>query len=131
MIKERISLKRRGATEKRKSTTMPLRESRNSPRISSRMKRQNSKRGPDEEGATGKRVEDAGEGDCRAGGRVNRSAEKVAAFPKEMDAAVAKAVKEMSERLNLEAKNRDEIQKRNSLVREMSSRPGSNPLRKP
>ena len=37
---------------------------------------------------------------------------KVAAFPKEMDAAVAKAVKEMSERLNLEAKNRDEIQKK-------------------
>lgn len=37
---------------------------------------------------------------------------KVAAFPKEMETAVAKAVKETTEKLNLEAKNKDEIQKK-------------------
>lgn len=39
---------------------------------------------------------------------------KVAAFPKEMEAAINRAVKETTERLNLEAKNREELQKRES-----------------
>jgi hypothetical protein len=43
---------------------------------------------------------------------LNDLRKKVAAFPKEMEAAVNKAVKEVTEKLNLEAKNRDEIQKR-------------------
>jgi hypothetical protein len=37
---------------------------------------------------------------------------KVAAFPKELDAAINKALKEATDKLNLEAKNRDEIQKK-------------------
>jgi len=38
--------------------------------------------------------------------------EKAAAFPKDLDGAVAKAVKEATERVQLEAKNRDELQRR-------------------
>jgi hypothetical protein len=37
---------------------------------------------------------------------------KVAAFPKEMEAAISKAVKETADRLNLEAKNREELVKK-------------------
>ena len=37
---------------------------------------------------------------------------KVAAFPKEMETAIAKAVKETIEKLTLEAKNREELQKK-------------------
>ncbi len=37
---------------------------------------------------------------------------KVSLFPKEMDTAVARAVKETTDRLNLEAKNRDELLKK-------------------
>jgi len=39
----------------------------------------------------------------------------VTAFPKEIESAVAKAVKETTERINLEAKNREEIQKKEFL----------------
>jgi hypothetical protein len=42
----------------------------------------------------------------------NELKKKVAAFPKEIETAVAKAVKETTDRLNLEAKNREELQKR-------------------
>jgi len=37
---------------------------------------------------------------------------KVSGFPKEMETAIAKVVKEATEKLNLEAKNREELQKR-------------------
>jgi hypothetical protein len=40
---------------------------------------------------------------------------KVSAFPKEMETALGKAIKETTERLNLEAKNREELQKREFL----------------
>ena len=42
----------------------------------------------------------------------NELRKKVSAFPKEMEAGIAKAVKEATEKLNLEAKNREELQKR-------------------
>jgi hypothetical protein len=40
------------------------------------------------------------------------SRKAVSAFPKEMESAVTKAVKETTERINLEAKNREELQKK-------------------
>ena len=43
---------------------------------------------------------------------LNDLRKKVSTFPKEMEAAVGKAIKEMTEKLNLEAKNREELQKR-------------------
>ncbi len=45
---------------------------------------------------------------------LNDLRKKVGAFPKEMEAAVTKVVKETTERLNAEAKNREELQKRDS-----------------
>ncbi len=43
---------------------------------------------------------------------LNELKKKVAAFPKEMETAIAKAVKETIEKLTLEAKNREELQKK-------------------
>jgi hypothetical protein len=43
---------------------------------------------------------------------LNELRKRVALFPKEMEASVGKAVKEISERLNLESKNREELLKR-------------------
>jgi hypothetical protein len=43
---------------------------------------------------------------------LNELKKKVSAFPKEMEVAVSKTIKETTERLNLEAKNREELQKR-------------------
>jgi hypothetical protein len=43
---------------------------------------------------------------------LNELKRKVAAFPKEMETAISRAVKETIDRLNLEAKNREELQKR-------------------
>lgn len=43
---------------------------------------------------------------------LNDLRKKVSAFPKEMDAAIAKVVKETTEKLNMEAKNREELQKK-------------------
>ena len=43
---------------------------------------------------------------------LNELRKKVSVFPKEMETAVAKAIKETTDRLNLEAKNREELQKR-------------------
>jgi len=43
---------------------------------------------------------------------LNELRKKVSAFPKEMEAAMTKAIKETTEKLNLEAKNREELQKR-------------------
>jgi hypothetical protein len=43
---------------------------------------------------------------------LNELRKKVGAVPKEMEAAVSRAIKETTERLNLEAKNREELQKR-------------------
>ncbi len=43
---------------------------------------------------------------------LNELKKKVAAFPKEMEMAVAKAIKETTDRLNLEAKNREELVKK-------------------
>jgi hypothetical protein len=43
---------------------------------------------------------------------LNELRKKVSAFPKEMETAIGKAIKETTERLNLEAKNREELQKR-------------------
>jgi len=43
---------------------------------------------------------------------LNELRKKVGAFPKEMEAAMTKAIKETTEKLNLEAKNREELQKR-------------------
>jgi hypothetical protein len=45
-------------------------------------------------------------------GELNELRKKVIAFPKEMEMAIAKAVKETTEKLTLEAKNREELQKR-------------------
>ena len=45
---------------------------------------------------------------------LNELRKKVGAFPKEMEAAVARAVKETTERVSTDAKNREEIQKRDS-----------------
>ena len=42
----------------------------------------------------------------------NELRKKVSAFPKETEAALSKAIKETTERLNLEAKNREELQKK-------------------
>jgi len=43
---------------------------------------------------------------------LNELRKKVSAVPKEMEAAVSKAIKETTERLNLEAKNREELMKK-------------------
>ena len=43
---------------------------------------------------------------------LNESKKKVAAFPKEMETAIGKAIKETTDRLNLEAKNREELVKK-------------------
>jgi hypothetical protein len=43
---------------------------------------------------------------------LNELRKKIIAFPKEMETAVAKAIKETTEKMNLEAKNREELQKR-------------------
>ena len=43
---------------------------------------------------------------------LNELRQKVSLFPKEMETAINKAVKETSERLNLEAKNREELMKK-------------------
>ena len=40
---------------------------------------------------------------------LNELRKKVSAFPKEMETAVAKAIKETTEKLTLEAKNREEL----------------------
>jgi len=46
---------------------------------------------------------------------LNELRKKVSTFSKEMETAVGRAVKETSERVNLEAKNREEIQKKEFL----------------
>jgi hypothetical protein len=43
---------------------------------------------------------------------LNELRKKVAAFPKEMETAIGKAIKETTDRLNVEARNREELQKR-------------------
>ncbi len=43
---------------------------------------------------------------------LNELRKKVSAFPKEMEMGIARAVKEATEKLTLEAKNREELQKR-------------------
>ena len=43
---------------------------------------------------------------------LNDLRKKVSAFPKEMETAIAKAIKETTEKLSLEAKNREELQKK-------------------
>ena len=43
---------------------------------------------------------------------LNELRKKVSAFPKEMEAVVGKAIKETTERINLDARNREELQKR-------------------
>jgi hypothetical protein len=43
---------------------------------------------------------------------LNELKKKVAAFPKEMETAIGKAIKETTDRLNLEAKNREELVKK-------------------
>ena len=43
---------------------------------------------------------------------MNELRKKVTAFPKESETAVAKAIKETTDRLNLEAKNREELVKK-------------------
>jgi len=43
---------------------------------------------------------------------LNELKKRVAAFPKEMETAMGKAIKEATDRLTLEAKNREELQKR-------------------
>jgi hypothetical protein len=48
-------------------------------------------------------------------GELNELRKKVTAFPKEMEMAIAKVVKETTEKLTLEAKNREELQKRESV----------------
>ena len=45
-------------------------------------------------------------------GELNELRKKVTAFPKELETAVAKAIKETTDRLNLEAKNREELVKK-------------------
>lgn len=46
---------------------------------------------------------------------LNELRKRVSAFPKEMEAALAKAVKEVSEKLSLESKNREELMKKEFL----------------
>jgi hypothetical protein len=46
---------------------------------------------------------------------LNELRKKVSAFPKEQEAAVSKVIKETTERLNLEAKNREELQRKEFL----------------
>ncbi|HSB05169.1 MAG TPA: hypothetical protein VLK23_08220 [Thermodesulfobacteriota bacterium] len=46
---------------------------------------------------------------------LNELRKKITAFPKEMEATVSKAVKETTERLTADAKNRDELQKKEFL----------------
>ncbi|MEW6377374.1 MAG: hypothetical protein AB1502_16480 [Thermodesulfobacteriota bacterium] len=46
---------------------------------------------------------------------LNELRKKVSAIPKEMEMAISKAIKETTERSNLEAKNREELQKREFL----------------
>ena len=46
---------------------------------------------------------------------LNELRKKVGSFPKELEAAVAKAVKEITERLTLDAKNKEELQKKEFL----------------
>jgi len=46
---------------------------------------------------------------------LNEFRKKVIAFPKELETAVARAVKEITERLTLDAKNKDELQKKEFL----------------
>jgi len=46
---------------------------------------------------------------------LNDLKKKVALFPKEMEAAIGRAVKETTERLNLEAKNKEELLKKESI----------------
>jgi methyl-accepting chemotaxis protein len=60
------------------------------------------------------RVERSGSGLPREE-EIGELRKKVSAFPKEMETALAKAIKETTERLNLEAKNREELQKREFL----------------
>ena len=43
---------------------------------------------------------------------LNELRKKASVFPKEMETAVAKAIKETTDRLNLEAKNREELAKK-------------------
>ena len=43
---------------------------------------------------------------------LNELRKKASAFPKEMETAIGKAIKETADRLNLEAKNRDELVKK-------------------
>ena len=43
---------------------------------------------------------------------LNELRKKVITFPKEMETAIAKAIKETTEKMNLEAKNREELHKR-------------------
>lgn len=43
---------------------------------------------------------------------LNELRKKATGFPKEMETAISKAIKETTERLNLEAKNREELQKK-------------------
>ena len=43
---------------------------------------------------------------------LNELRKKASVFPKEMETAVAKAIKETTEKLNLEAKNREELQRK-------------------
>ena len=43
---------------------------------------------------------------------LNELRKKVGGFPKELEAAVGKAIKETAEKLNLEAKNREELQRK-------------------
>ncbi len=45
-------------------------------------------------------------------GELNELRKKVTAFPKELETAIAKTVKEITEKLNLEAKNREELMKK-------------------
>jgi chromosome segregation ATPase len=45
-------------------------------------------------------------------GELNELRKKVTAFPKESETAVSKAIKETTDRLNLEAKNREELVKK-------------------
>ena len=45
-------------------------------------------------------------------GELNELRKKVTAFPKELETAVSKAIKETTDRLNLEAKNREELVKK-------------------
>ncbi len=111
--KNGIWLKRRGATGRKKSTTMPLRENRSWPRTNLRMKRQSWRkrsRSKKEQMESELKIREKVIAEQEA--ELNELRKKVSAFPKEMEAAVNKAVKETTERINLEAKNREEFQKR-------------------